>query len=351
MAQRRSPTKPKAPKGISARAPKRLRAADLFPEIIPAHLRTLIDLDDPQDPLALQFRADSAEIRSAPEDTQDPIGDQAHEKIPGLVHRYPDRVLIKPVLACPVHCRFCFRRDQLAGDAKTVLDESAFARIISYITMRPSVFEAILTGGEPLLLSPKRLGGLLDRLAEIPHLRTLRVHTRLPIAGPKRITKAMIDSLKPHHGKPVWLAIHCNHSRELAPETRQAIARLADAGIPLLAQTVLLRGVNDDIAALDSLFRDLTALRVKPYYLHQCDLVPGAAHFRVSLAKAQKLDEALRARLSGIARPTLVLDIPGGAGKLPAGKSSIKDNGSGQFTLKDVRGRKHAYPPKKSKKP
>jgi lysine 2,3-aminomutase len=292
-------------------------------------------IENPDDPIGRQYLPHEDELSSAPGEVADPTGDDAFSPLPGIVHRYPDRVLLKPHHACAVYCRFCFRRERV-GPGGDALGEAALEAALDYIRARPSVWEVILTGGDPLLMSPRRLRALLAALDAIPHLGALRLHTRLPLVDPARVGDELVASLATE--KALWLALHVNHPRELTDAVRTACARLARAGLPLLSQTVLLRGVNDDAATLDALFRALVALRIKPYYLHHLDAAPGTARFRVPLAEGQELVRALRGRLSGVCQPTYVLDIPGGHGKVPVGPSFLDRDG-----VRDPWGRKHLF--------
>lgn len=290
---------------------------------IPAALQALIGTAD--DPIGRQFIPHADELVTAAHEHPDPIADEAMSPLPGIVHRYPDRALLKPILACPVYCRYCFRREQVGPDGgllSAVQLEAAFA----WLAARPAIREVILTGGEPLMLSPRRLNGIATRLAGIGHLDLLRVHTRLPVAEPERLTAALVEALC---GFPrgLWLVVHVNHARELAPATLDALRRVQARGIPVLAQSVLLRGVNDSVAALEELFRALLAARVKPYYLHQLDAAPGTARFHVPIAEGRALLTALRGRISGLAWPSYVLDIPGGHGKVPLGPEYLGADG------------------------
>ena len=292
--------------------------------------------------LRRQFIPDPAELETTREERADPIGDDVHSPVPGLVHRYPDRVLLKPVNVCPVYCRFCFRRETVgAAPAMTRAElEAAFA----YIEERPEIFEVILTGGDPLMLKPKSLARISERLAAIPHVQVLRIHTRVPIAAPERIDGATLAALKGDGRLTLYLSIHTNHADELTAPAQTAIAQLADAGVPLLAQTVLLKGVNDDPDTLARLFRALVRLRVRPYYLHHPDLAPGTARFRLSIEDGQAIFSALRGRISGLCQPTYVLDVPGGYGKAPIGPGYVEAAGAA-LRVRDPFGGVHAYPP------
>jgi lysine 2,3-aminomutase len=309
------------------------------PHLLTDHLAGLIDPDDPADPIGRQFVFDPREAEATAAERGDPIGDAAHSPLPGIVHRYPDRVLLTPVMTCPAYCRFCFRREAV-GDG--VLGEAALQEALDYIRDRDEIWEVILSGGDPLILSPRRLSRIVAALDAIPHVETVRIHSRVPVADPGRITDALIAALDVE--TPVWVVLHCNHPRELVPAARAACARLVRAGIPMLSQTVLLRGVNDDAATLDALFRALVRCRVKPYYLHHADLARGTGHFRTTLAEGRSLMTTLRGNLSGLALPTYVLDIPGGHGKVPAGPCYLEPGASsGGWTVRDPSGACHAY--------
>jgi len=303
-----------APEQASAAA----QAAQALPIALPPSVRALIDVGDPDDPIARQFIPSAQELSTAPEELSDPIGDAALSPVKGIVHRYPDRVLLKPLLVCPVYCRFCFRRGQVGPDGG-MLTPAELDAALAYIAARPDIWEVVLTGGDPLMLSPARLSGLMMRLSAIPHVAVVRLHSRLPIATPERVTQNMVESLR--LGGATHLVLHCNHPRELTDAVTAACRRLAEAGLVLLAQTVLLKGVNADVETLETLLRRLVANRIQPYYLHHPDLVRGTAHFRPTLAEGQALVRALRGRLSGLCQPTYVLDIPGGHGKVPVGPS------------------------------
>lgn len=298
----------------------------------------LIDPSDPLDPIARQYVPSAEELVTTPEERADPIGDAAYSPVKGLVHRYPDRVLLTPVLVCPVYCRFCFRRARV-GDAEATMGEAEMDAALAYVAERPEIREVILTGGDPLILGETRLEALLARIRAIAHVELIRIHSRVPVSDPGRITAALARLLGEGE-KPVWLAVHVNHARELSPPARAGLARLARAGVPLLSQTVLLKGVNDSVETLDALFRALVRNRVRPYYLHHPDLAPGTSHFRPSIEEGQALMRSLRGRLSGIAQPTYVLDIPGGAGKVPVGPEYW--DGKGGVT--DPSGDGHVYP-------
>ncbi len=327
-------------------APERLdelrRVAGRFAVALTEDVAARIDGNDPRDPIAAQFVPSAAELLVAPEERSDPIGDARWSPIPGIVHRYPDRVLLKPTHLCPVYCRFCFRRE-IVGKRPAMLDPAALAHAFDYIRQRPEIWEVVITGGDPFILSPRRLAAIVGTLDRIPHLGTIRIHTRVPVVDPGRIDDALVAALAAE--KAVYVVIHANHPRELTRPVREAASQLVGAGVPLLSQTVLLRGVNDDAAVLEALFRGLVANRIKPYYLHHADLAPGTAHFRTGIAAGQRLVRALRGRVSGLCQPTYVLDIPGGWGKVPLTQSAIRPApASAEWIVEDSAGGLHAYP-------
>ena len=314
---------------------------------LPQALADIIDPRDPHDPIARQFIPGAAELDVQPQELADPIGDDAHSPVQGIVHRYPDRVLLKLTPICAVYCRFCFRREMVGPGKANALSQAALGAAVDYIRDRPEIWEVILTGGDPLVLSPRRLRGVMKRLAEIAHVKVLRIHTRVPVAEPARITAELVRAIKVK-GKPTYVALHINHARELTPAARAACARMADAGIPLLGQSVLLKGVNDSPEVLGDLLRALVECRIKPYYLHHGDLAPGTGHLRTDIATGQDLMRKLRGRLSGLCQPAYVLDIPGGHGKSPIGPDYLTQtgsNGSAHFVVEDFNGHRHRYPP------
>lgn len=289
--------------------------------ITPA-MERLIDPADPRDPIARQFRPDLRELQSAPEERADPIGDDAHAPVEGVVHRYRDRCLLKVTHVCPVYCRFCFRREMVGPGKAAPLTDAKLDAAFAYIEDHPELWEVILTGGDPFVLSPRRVREITRRLSAIAHVQVIRWHTRMPVVDPARVDAEFVGALK--SAKAVFVALHANHPRELTPKARAAIGRIVDAGIPMVSQTVLLKGVNDDAQTLEELMRALVAARVKPYYLHHGDLAPGTSHFRTRIESGQDLVETLRARASGLCQPTYVLDIPGGAAKAPLARAAVR---------------------------
>jgi lysine 2,3-aminomutase len=311
----------------------------------------LIDPTDPDDPIARQYIPRADELATLPIERADPIGDGAHSPVEGIVHRHRDRVLLKLVHVCAVYCRFCFRRETIGPGKDNALSRQATDAALDYIRAHPEIWEVIFTGGDPLMLSPRRLAEIMAELATIDHVKIVRFHTRLPVADPARITLDLVGAMQVP-GKTTWVALHANHARELTPAARAACARIVDAGIPMVSQSVLLRGVNDDAATLEALMRSFVECRIKPYYLHHGDLAPGTAHLRTTLAQGQALMRALRGRVSGLCQPDYVLDIPGGYGKAPVGPSYLTaDDGTAgdlRYRIADYCGDVHLYPPEPS---
>lgn len=332
-------------------APSQLAALEAvaarYAVALPAGLAALIDPADPRDPIARQFVPSAAELDHHRQELNDPIGDDAHSPVEGIVHRYPDRVLLKLTHVCAVYCRFCFRREMVGPDKPNALSAAALEAALAYIRAHGQIWEVILTGGDPLVLSARRLRAVMIALSAIDHVKVVRIHTRVPIADPARITPELVRAIK-LKDKPTYVAVHVNHARELTPKARKAIAALADAGMPLLAQSVLLKGVNDTSEALGELMRALVECRIKPYYLHHGDLAPGTAHLRTEIATGQQLMRELRGRWSGLCQPNYVLDIPGGYGKSPIGPNYLEragSHGTAHFSVEDFNGERHAYPP------
>jgi lysine 2,3-aminomutase len=318
------------------------RVAARYAVALTPDIAALIDRADPHDPIARQFVPDASELVTTPEERADPIGDDVHSPVPGIVHRYPDRVLLKLVNVCAVYCRFCFRRETV-GPGRQMLSADQLDAALGYVAAHPEIWEVILTGGDPLVLSARRLGAVVERIAAIDHVRIIRLHTRLPVVAPDKITLSLVRALRAHR-KTTYVALHANHPRELTPRVRAACARIVDAGIPMVSQSVLLRGVNDDADTLAQLMRAFVECRIKPYYLHHADLAPGTAHFRTTIEQGQALLRALRGRVSGLAQPTYVLDIPGGHGKVPVGPGYLDMCGDAGAVIEDINGVKRAYP-------
>ena len=295
--------------------------------ITPA-MDALIDADDAADPIAAQFHPDPRELMVAPDESSDPIGDDPHTPVKGVVHRYADRCLLKLVHVCPVYCRFCFRREMVGPQGDGTLTSGELDAAFAYIEAHPEIWEVILTGGDPLLISARRAREITARLAAIPHVKIARWHTRVPAVDPLRVTPDLVEALRAD-GLTTYVVLHANHARELTEQACAAIGRIVDAGIPMLAQTVLLKGVNASADTLEALMRALVEARVKPYYLHHLDKAPGTSHFRCTIAEGQELARALHERASGLAQPAYVLDIPGGHGKTPLASPSLRDGDNG----------------------
>ncbi len=328
-----------APRGVAAQNIESV--ARKYAVAISPTLLSLVDPADPNDPIARQFLPSLAELNTLPQEIVDPIGDVVHSPLPGIVHRHANRVLFKVVSACPVYCRFCFRRETVGPGKESTLAPAAFDAALIYIAAHPEIREVILTGGDPFILSPRRIEDISNRLAAIAHVKVVRWHTRVPVTDPARITDDMVAALH-GAGAATWVAVHANHSNEFGPDARRAIARLVEGGIPLVSQSVLLKGINDDVATLASLMRAFLENRIKPYYLHHPDLAPGTAQFRPTFAEGLKLLQALRREVSGLEMPSYMLDIPGGFGKVPLESDHLEMSESG-IRVRDLEGRWHDY--------
>lgn len=304
----------------------------------------IIDRTDATDPIGLQFLPHEDELRQTPEERADPISDEAHSPVHGIVHRYPDRVLLKAVHICPVYCRFCFRREMVGPQGNGTMTSEELEAALAYIQKHEEIWEVILTGGDPLVLSPRRLTVIMEGLKAIPHVKIVRFHTRVPVVDPDRINLALVEALK-SSGKTTYIALHANHPRELTEQARAACARLIDAGIAMVSQSVLLKGINDDPKVLGDLMRAFVETRVKPYYLHHPDLAPGTSHFRLEIEEGQRIVVAMRGHVSGLCQPTYVLDIPGGHGKAVIGQNAAAKHADGCYSVSDFNGNDHLYPP------
>lgn len=295
----------------------------------------------PDDAIARQFLPDPRELDTLPEESVDPISDRRFTPVEGVVHRYPDRVLLKAVHVCPVYCRFCFRREMVGPAGDGLLAAEKLHAALAYIRAHTEIWEVILTGGDPLVLSPRRLERLIAPLAEIDHVKVIRIHSRVPLVDPERISDTLIERLKAS-GKTVYVALHANHPDEFTEAGRRACARLVDGGIAMVSQSVLLKGVNDDAEVLAKLMQTFVENRIKPYYLHHPDLAPGTSHFRLTVEEGQALVASLRGRLSGLCQPHYVLDIPGGHGKAYVNAAEYDRDQNGLKVL-DFRGAAHSY--------
>jgi len=301
----------------------------------------LIDPEDPLCPIRRQVIPRIEETHRMPWEMADPCGEDKHSPVPGLVHRYPDRVLFLVTDRCASYCRYC-TRSRLVSNASGYDFHPDFERQIDYIRRTPSIRDVLLSGGDPLLLSDEKLAELLGRLKAIPHVEFLRIGTRIPIFLPQRITPSLCSVLREAH--PLFISIHTNHPRELTLEVRSALERLADAGIPLGNQSVLLRGVNDDPAVMKALVQKLLLCRVKPYYLYQCDLILGSAHLRTSVHRGLEIMNQLRGYTSGYAVPQYVIDAPQGGGKIPIHPQYTLSHNSDRIVLRNFEGKVFEYP-------
>ena len=308
--------------------------------ITPA-MTELIRGTDANDPIARQFIPDARELDTNPRELADPIGDDAKSPVPGIVHRYRNRLLLKIASVCPVYCRFCFRREMVGPDLGHALSGAELAGALDYIRAQHDVREVIFTGGDPLVLSPRRIAEATTAVASIAHVEILRWHTRVPVVAPERVTDDLVQSLTSTQ-KRVVVALHTNHPRELTSDARAAIERLRQAGVALLSQTVLLKGINDDCDTLEELLHAFAELGITPYYLHHGDLAPGTAHFRTTITQGLALMDELRRRLPASALPRYVLDIPGGHGKVDIG-THVKAIAKGRYRVRDAKGALHHY--------
>ena len=320
------------------------RVAEHFAIAVTPAVQALIDPADPADPIARQYVPDAAELVTLPAERSDPTSDAPFTPVKGVVHRYPDRALLKPLLACPVYCRFCFRREVVGPDGG-LLTEAELDAAIDWFAATPQVKEAVLTGGDPLMLSPRRLEHIVRRLSAIPHLDIIRLHSRVPVAAPERLNQALVAALETE--KALFLCVHANHAREFSPAAKTGMRALTRGGVALLGQSVLLRGVNDSAQELENLFRAMLAAQVKPYYLHQLDRAPGTARFEVPIAEGRHLLRQLRGRVSGLAWPTYVLDLPNGAGKAPLGPDFAQEAAQAWLIDGPLDHAEHRYPIRK----
>jgi lysine 2,3-aminomutase len=310
--------------------------------ITPAML-DLIDPSDPEDPIARQFVPSAEELITTPDERADPIGDLTHSPVEGIVHRYPDRVLLKAVHVCPVYCRFCFRREMVGPQGLGTLTPAQLDAAMAYIAEHEEIWEVILTGGDPLVLSPRRLRAIMEKLAGIGHVKVVRFHTRVPVVEPERIDADMVAALMAS-GKTTYLAVHANHPRELTPAARAGFDRLIAGGVALISQSVLLKGVNDDVEVLAALMRGFVENRIRPYYLHHPDLAPGTSHFRVNIeAGAGACHRLARAHIRAVPA-----DLCARYSRWPRQgryRCGVDYGPDGCFTVRDWQGGEHAYPP------
>lgn len=312
-----------------------LSAANLFRVDITPYFISLIDPNDPDDPIRKQVVPTSREMVPFTAMMEDSLAEDRHSPVPGLVHRYPDRVLMLVTTQCATYCRYC-TRSRIVGDPSATFSRSEFEMQLDYISRTPQIRDVLLSGGDPLVLAPKILEEILRRLREIPHIEIVRIGSRVPVFLPMRVTQELCDMLQKYH--PLWLNIHVNHPNEISLELAQATDRLTRAGIPLGNQAVLLAGVNDNVHIQRDLVQELVRIRVRPYYLYQCDLVEGAGHFRTAVAKGIEIMEGLRGHTSGYAVPQFIVDAPGGGGKIPVSPNYLLSMSDHKIILRNYEG-------------
>lgn len=317
-----------------ARALQRLRMA------VTPYFASLLDPQDPHCPLRRQVVPTIQELLVSQADMADPLGEDRHSPVPGLVHRYPDRALVLVTDQCASYCRHCTRR-RLVGARQQVMSLEQMDQVVNYLARTTEIRDVLISGGDPLILSDRHIEHLLARLRAIRHIELLRVGTRVPVFLPQRITPELVGMLRRYH--PLYINIHFNHPAEITPEVKEACARLADAGIPLGSQTVLLRGVNDCPHIMKRLLQLLLTIRVRPYYLYQCDLSQGIEHFRTSVARGLEIVESLRGHTTGLAVPTYVIDAPGGGGKVPILPQYLLSMSDQKAVVRNFEGRICAY--------
>jgi lysine 2,3-aminomutase len=314
---------------------KALRANNLFRVDITPYFASLIDPDNRDCPVRRQVIPTAEEMVPFTSMMEDSLAEDKHSPVPGLVHRYPDRVLMLVTTQCATYCRYC-TRSRIVGDPSAQFNRKEFDMQIEYLEKTPQVRDVLLSGGDPLIMPPKMLEYLLGRLRAIPHIEIIRIGSRVPIFLPQRVDDEFCETLAKYH--PLWMNLHFNHSKEITPEIARACDKLSRAGIPLGNQSVLLAGVNDSVHIQRQLVHDLVKLRIRPYYLYQCDLVEGAGHFRTPVSKGIEIIEGLRGHTSGYAVPTYVIDAPGGGGKIPVMPQYVISQGNGKIVLRNFEG-------------
>jgi lysine 2,3-aminomutase len=318
-----------------------VRGGSLLPIGITPYYLSLCSPDDPDEPLRRTVIPVTTELTRMPGEADDPLGEDHDMAVPGLVHRYPDRVLLLALDFCSTYCRYC-TRSRVVGHGEISPDEKRLERAFEYIAANPQIRDVLISGGDPLAMADHRLDWLLGRLRQIPHLEFVRLGTKMPAVLPQRITPELVRMLRKHH--PFWMSIHFMHPAECTPEAYRACARLADAGIPLGSQTVLTRGVNDDVETMKQLVHHLLRMRVKPYYLYQCDPISGSSHFRTSVEKGLEIIAGLRGHTTGYAVPTFVVDAPGGGGKIPLQPDYLVGRDGDDLVLRNFEGKLFRYP-------
>jgi lysine 2,3-aminomutase len=318
-----------------------LHGGTMLPVGVTPYYMSLIDPDDPRQPLRKTVVPTTAEFTRMPGEADDPLGEEGHSPVPGLVHRYPDRVLLLPLDFCSTYCRYC-TRSRMVGHGEIVPNEARLDAIFDYLEQATQVRDVLISGGDPLALSDDRLDAILSRLRSIPHIEFVRIGTKMPAVLPQRITPQLCGVLRRYH--PLWMSLHFVHPDECTPESSQACGRLADAGIPLGSQTVLLQGVNDDVETMRQLVHRLLMMRVRPYYLYQCDPISGSSHFRTPVSKGLEIIAGLRGYTTGYAVPTYVIDAPGGGGKIPLQPESVVGRDGDFLLLRNFEGKTFRYP-------
>lgn len=301
----------------------------------------LIDRNDPECPIRRQVIPREGELQTAPEELLDPVGEEGTMPVEGLVHRYPDRVLFLVTDRCAAYCRYC-TRSRLVSNAQDYNFHPEFEQGLKYIEQHPEIRDVLLSGGDPLLMSDKKIDYLLGRLRAIPHVEFIRIGSRIPVFLPQRITPELQEIFRKHG--PIWMSIHVNHWRECTEELYQATERLSFAGVPLGNQSVLLKGINDDVETMKRLVHRLLMMRVRPYYLYQCDLITGSAHLRADPRKGIEIIEGLRGHTTGYAIPQFVIDAPGGGGKVPINPDYVKEITDEAIVLRNFTGDEYRYP-------
>jgi lysine 2,3-aminomutase len=317
------------------------RSASMLPVSITPYYMSLISREDPRQPLRRSVIPTVHEFSRTAGEAEDPLGEEHDSPLPGLVHRYPDRVLLLALDHCSSYCRYC-TRSRVVGQGEIVPSEERLEQALDYIRRHPAIRDVLLSGGDPLFLSDERLDWILGRLRAIPHVEFVRLGTKMPAVLPQRITRELCRMLRRHH--PLWMSLHFVHPDECTPETVQACSRLADAGIPLGSQTVLLAGINDDVETMKRLMHGLLKMRVRPYYLYQCDPIVGSSHFRTPVSKGLEIIEGLRGHTTGYAVPTYVIDAPGGGGKIPLGPDYVVGREGEDLVLRNFQGKTYRYP-------
>lgn len=315
-------------------------ATQRFRMHITPYFARLMDPDDAHCPLRRQVIPVATEAVTSRFDFVDPCGEEADSPVPGLVHRYPDRVLLLPTVHCAAYCRFC-TRSRIVGHAEEMLPFSHLQPALAYIQAHTHIRDVLISGGDPLTIGDHKLTLLLDQLKAIPHVEIVRIGTRVPVFLPQRITDELVAMLNQYH--PLWMSIHINHPKEITPDMAAACLKLADAGIPLGGQTVLLKGINDDLHVMKQLMHELLKIRVRPYYLYQCDPVVGTSHLRTPLTTGLRIMEHLRGHTTGYAVPTFVIDAPGGGGKIPIAPDYTVSRQDDRVILRNFRGDVYEY--------